>query len=527
MPNITEFDAGNLRLQPSEIGVESTAAAGRRIGVYGSQIAGSYERLGAEAGQTIRLAGDAAVEHMAHQEISAGAPSGAQLFADQLEKKDAAIKAIDPNDPHYGQKVELAVKQWRDEQLEPALDQFKQGFNTEKGQQWAENFIDRTRQTMFVHSTADVATAAGIGIHNSARTLVNTATSTVFRDPSMLDSQLDLVEHGLTGLVQSSPVKGTEAARIQSETTEKAKEQIVKSAIQGAIMRGAPWQQIANKYPDYVNGAEMKSFERAEVAQTKAIEANSRAAELEQRRLQAEDAKNSIAKINGDYLKTDPTSGHVTVGPGYFTALTELAIRNPQAGNEARTWINWGMKLNDRAAKAEKIVSDPAHLQDLGDRILDPDKPTTVNDTIRAETQGDLSHADGNRLRHLIDLRDKMPNDPTFKFATDQAKAQIEGGSPVSKLHAAGKYAAFMQDFMTEYMRERSLGTIPANALDLTDPNSLISQKLAPYKRSIGQTVKDNGGVGSRPAPAPATPAVAAPPKVPAGLNPNPPPASM
>lgn len=261
MPNISEFEVGNLAIHPSETGVESQAAAGRRLGAYGSQIAGSYERAGTEIGRGINTAED----YVAHQEISAGAASSVQLQADQLEKKDAAIKAIDPNDPHYGQKVEIAVKQWRDQSLEPALQDFSGQFITKKAQDWVQHYIDNTRESMFVHSTADIQQAAGVGIHNSAKTIVNTATNTVFQHPDMLASQIDLVDHGITGLVQSNPVKGIEAAKIQSETLESAKEQMVKAAVHGLIMKGGNWQAIANdpRYSQYVNGSEMAQFDKA------------------------------------------------------------------------------------------------------------------------------------------------------------------------------------------------------------------------------------------------------------------------
>lgn len=523
MPNITEFDAGNLSIRPSETGVEAFAAAGRRIGAFYNQTAGELTNAGARIGHGITEAGDIAVKYEDQKQISAGAASGAQLFADQLEKKDAAIKAIDPNDPHYGQKVEVAVKQWREEQLEPALQDFAGQFTTTAAKDWATRYVDNTRQTMFVHSTADIASAAGIGIHNAARTTVNTATTTVFRDPSMLDNQIDLVEHGITGLVQSNPVKGVDAARIQSDTMERAKEQMVKAAIQGTIMKGGNWQGIANKYPDYVNAAEMKQFEKAEQVQARASVANEKAIQLYSRQLAVEDGKQQVSKIVSDGVSVDD-AGNATIKPGYFPKLLELVAKNPEAAETAKTWFNWGEELNKRAGSGEKIRTDPGVMSTLGARVLDADHPLTEQDTIKAETdamQGKpgIAHKEGDQLRDLINKVKGVKNDYGFKIAMDGAKEIIEGGmGAAGKPEQAGKFGAFMQKFLDAYAKEDR----PANALDLNDEKSLIRQMIAPYAavNSMGPLIKANGGVGAPPAAAAPAPSPPKPKPIPAGLLP-------
>lgn len=261
MPNIQGYEApSGLGLTPTEIGVESTAAAGRRLGAYGNQIAEAKSQTGRLIGSAISDAGKVAVDYEDHREISAGAATGTQLFDSLTQSKDAAIKDIDPNDPLYGQKVDAAVKQWREEKLQPALDKFSQGFNTEKSQAWAQQFVDKTRDHMFVSSAADITSAAKIGITNSIRTIANTASNTAVQDPSSVPTQLDLVEHSIDGLVASSPVKGIASAAIKSEVLEKTREQIVKSGAVGAIQKSNDPERTAAewtaKYPQYINGQE-------------------------------------------------------------------------------------------------------------------------------------------------------------------------------------------------------------------------------------------------------------------------------
>jgi len=261
MPNIREFEAPQgLGLTPSDRGADATAAAARRVGSSYREIADAKQDLGARIGSTIRDVGDIAVKYEDHQQISAGAAHGAELFDSLTTSKDQAIKAIDPNDPAYGQKVEVALKQWRETELEPKLEKFRDGFTTENSQAWAERFVDNTRNHMFVSTAADMSTAAGIGIRNSVRTVANVASNTALNDPSSVPAQLDLVEHSINGMVDSSPIRGTAGAQVKTDVLERTKEQIVKAGAIGAIQKSNDPENTAAewtaKYPQYINGAE-------------------------------------------------------------------------------------------------------------------------------------------------------------------------------------------------------------------------------------------------------------------------------
>lgn len=503
MPNITEFNAGDLSIRPSETGVEALAAAGRRAGAFYNQEAEAIRRTGSELGRGLTEAGDVAVNYETHQQVSAGAATGAQLFSDQLEKKDAAIKAIDPNDPLYGQKVQTAVKQWREESLEPALQQFAGGFTTTEAQKWAQSFIDRTRDTMFVHSTADIQTAAGIGIHNSARTLVNTATATAFRDPTMLASQIDLVDHGVTGLVESNPVKGVEAGKVQSSVMEAAKEQIVKSAVQGAIMNGGNWKAIANdpRYSEYVNASEMAQFERAQRTQDRFAVAQQKSIELSNRQLATYNLETSVNDLYAKYHHVGPDGKEYFDAP-YGPELNDLIHKYHDAPN-ASNIIGEHLKHFEDIVnpRREAVTTDPAVSSALDANMFAEQGKTTEMDILKAENNHTLSTADANIKKQIIKLRDQMPSDPMFKYAVDGAKASIEGTTAGDKALAAGKFPAFMQSFMQEYLKERNAGTLKPNALDLNDENSLINQMIKPFslENNIGGFIKQNGGIGAPP----------------------------
>src|SRR5713226_3873429 len=93
MGKIAEYDAGQLALQPTEIGIESTAAAARRIGPF-------YRQMGSELGSAIRDTGDVAVKYAEHQEISHGAKNFAAMFDGLTQQWSQYQKDNpDPNDP--------------------------------------------------------------------------------------------------------------------------------------------------------------------------------------------------------------------------------------------------------------------------------------------------------------------------------------------------------------------------------------------------------------------------------------------
>jgi len=71
---------------------------------------------------------------------------------DDWNKTRNSIK--DPNTPGVAEK-------WLAEKLEPMLDNFKQGFTTQKSQEWAEQFTSHLRNHFYTKTSADMASLAG------------------------------------------------------------------------------------------------------------------------------------------------------------------------------------------------------------------------------------------------------------------------------------------------------------------------------------------------------------------------------
>lgn len=471
MPKIAELDVGNLGIRPTEVGVEATAGAARRIGTFYNQTAAAQEQTGHVLGGALKSAGDAAVAIEDHREISTGAAKGVELFANLIDSKDQAIKAIDPNDPAYGQKVKAAVAQWQEQTVEPALEQFSQSFNTEKSQAWAEHFIDQTRTHMSREGISDVANAAKQGVLNAHTELLNQASNTVLQNPSSLDSMIDLYQHSVKGMVSSSAVKGTDAAAIQTGLTEKGVQKLVKDATLGAILQSDDPEGTAadyiKRYPKYINGDEALQLGRAAATQNRSLKRDEKAMMDWNHTEQTRDAALKIDKVFSDNVSFDDT-GKANIKPGFFTDLNKAVAGNALAASGARTVAEWGRKqLEDKATS----VSDPAVHQALLDRFTSNNPPTDI-DILQAEAHGKLTTKDGSVMRELRKAIEERPiKSPIFNETMNGVKAAI-GTDPIGKV----KYTSFFQTFLPAYL------ALPpeqqAKALNMSDPTSLISQTM-------------------------------------------------
>src|SRR5262249_31295096 len=151
-----------------------------------------------------------AVDYISHREISQGAKESAQLTSDLTDRWNDAVKGADPNDPSVAGK-------FRDQTLEPALDKFKQAFTTEKGQAWAEGYVQRTRNHFFSTTTADMTKMAAQAVQQNTSQMVSTWTNTARKDPSAVPMLVQSAETDIASVVSTSPnIKGADARSISS-----------------------------------------------------------------------------------------------------------------------------------------------------------------------------------------------------------------------------------------------------------------------------------------------------------------------
>lgn len=398
MAKIETFDAGNLALQPTEVGVEAAAGAGRRLGAFYNQVGEATQRFGERAGQeiggAIRDAGQAAIDFEDHREISHGAATFATLTDNLTNQWNDAAKNADPNDPAVAAKFRETV-------LEPALEKFRDGFNTEKSQQFAESHIEQLRQHMFEKTSSDMSTLAGQAAKVNATQTVNTLSNTALNDPSALNFALKSFDTSVEGIVGSSPnLKGATAAAVRSEISEKGREQIVKSAALGAIMKTGelPAWTSDPQYSKYVNGIELKQLQQ--YAQT-VQRMGQNEARSQRQEADYNNKKDFNAKMYDLEASTLPQKAgdRPTLPSDYWDKLRALSI-HPGAALEPgrfKTMVQAGEALTDRLNKPEPLgpISHQTTM-DLLKRIRATDD-TRINDNgpiYDAYQQGKLNHQD-------------------------------------------------------------------------------------------------------------------------------------
>lgn len=498
-----QYDAGNVGLNPTEIGADATAAAARRIG-------SSYNQAGERLGNAIATVGKQAEDYMAHREISQGAADFAAKQQQLTEQWNETAKNADPNDPTVGKKF-IA------ESVEPELQKFSDSFSTEAGQRWAESHIDALREHMFTKTTADMSTLAGIAAKTNVEKTVNALSSTAASDPSSLDFTLKTAESSISGIASSSPnLDATAKASVQSELLQKAKEQIVKSAVAGMITKNpnVDLTAIQQKYGEYINGAEMKQFQKAAQVQAKTMALYEKQATVAQKQMADLQVHTGAAKVMTDNVTFDPTTGQPIVDPNYFKQVLELAKNNPNApsaAETARTMLSWGESQQN---KGSKPVDDPATKTDLMDRMFSPDKPTTTIDLMKVRAEGKISDHTFQAYHGLVQQLEQEPlKGEIWKTTAAAAKAQLVRTDIMGDKVGADQYAAFMQNFLPQYQAKARAGTLPPNALDLTDPKSMISQAIQPYRVSMQDRLRaQSESPATAAAPSPGAPAPEKPP---------------
>lgn len=508
MANITSYKAPDLALHPSETGINAIEGAARRGGAFFNTIADDLSATGQRIGSTIRDAGDVALQSITHQQISKGAATGTEMAADIDSEWNEVAKNADPNDPTVRQK-------FLEQKVEPRLQEFLDGFSTEDSQKFAEQFVDRLRNHLSTKTAADMSTLAGEAIKVNVAKTVNSLGSMVANDPSSLSFALDSVDHTITAKIGSSPTLDAEtAARVHGSVLQEAKQNIVKAAVVGMITKNpnVDLDAIQQKYGEYINGTEMRMFQKAAQTQAKANALVEKQAAIAQRQIDDQNVHAAATKTMTDNVTFDQ-NGQPIVDKKFFEQALDIAKKYPNAPAAAetvRTMFNWGEAQQNKEAK---VVDDPTVKSDLMTRMFSPDKATTTLDLMKARAEGKISDHTFQSLHGLVTELEQSPiKGPVWQDTISAVKGELvlsNVGLPGKDIAGEVNYANWAQTFIPKYLAMSRAGTLPPNALDVKDPNSMISQSMAPYKRTVAQRAQDYmsslGGMGGSPAAAPPT----------------------
>lgn len=479
MPNIQGFDTPDLTLRPSETGVEATAGAARRIGAFYNQAGDAINSTGQRVASTIKDVGTAVEDYETHREVSTGSKTFADMQLGLTQQWQNALKGANPNDPSVAAKFRETV-------LEPALEQFKGSFGTERAQNWAEAKADALRQHMDNTTASDMSTMAGIAVHDNLRSVANSMSNTAMLDPASVGHLLADADHSVGGIVASSPnLNATDAARVRSEVSAQTKAAIVKAGAIGAIQKSGDPEKTADewtrKYPDFINGEEARALAGNARQQIRArnydFETN--------RRREKEVAQDQSAEKTQQYLidvrskdpriASDPTAVKILNDTGLTKTdknnLLNYVDRQMKPETDSRisqqTFVGLLRDLRDPTADPDKVMQ-----QAWDARLMDPGKP------------GSMTEHDFNQVRQEIVAR-KTPEGAALERDRGQFFKQYTGsilgaaaatynpqiGDP--KLYNAEQDARRMEGMLRQKGLDPHLAYDPASEYFLGRPERL------------------------------------------------------
>lgn len=478
--------------------MESQARAAYRVGALGRQQAEDLNEIGTRVGRGVVAAGDAANAYIAHREINTGAANAADftLNHNQAWNDFATGKDIDPNDPHHDDILNArvnnprAAQQWIQQNLEPDLQKFRDGFLTEKGQEWADHFANTYREHAAIKGAADMSAMAADRVAANIEKTSNTLAVASFQDPRTLGDNFTLLSHSIEGNVSSSPtIQPEHAARIRSEVTIHAEEKLVQSAIQGSIMQGGDWRQIANdpRFSPYVKPGENAQFAKMEETRRKQDAVLSR----QQALLEKQNAEaNAHASLNQSWSRNvhyDSATGRAVIDPALIQDAIKVPFENPNAPDAvalSRATIDWA---ESRQHGVDAPANDPDTMKGLNELLYRPGASETdtkiailqaaTNKKLMPDTTKDY-------LELNTALHQGAIKDPVYEAAMKSAE-QIIG----TDIEGKKRFADFAFHFMQQYLDARKTGALTPDAMTITKPdgtydeNSLIYKAMKQYMR--------------------------------------------
>lgn len=495
MAEIAQFEAKNVDLRPSEIGVEATAAAARRIGA-------SYRQAGANLGGGLAAIGQVADDYATHQDISHGLVAKAGLIADFTQKWNETAKNADPNDP-------TVAKKFLNEVVQPSLDKFQGSFATSKGQQWAEGQSATMLDHFFQKTSADMSTLAGqAAVTNSVRQ-INTYATIASNDPSSLKFAMDNWKQAVEAISTTAPNLTPEAAgRVKTELLQRGLEQIVKSGIQAAIEKNPDAGLKLSKDPElapYIKPDEVRQFENYTRQMARVNASEDRAARV-QRDYEAKNEFNRQANELEISTMPEQAGDPPQLPKDYYDkvkALSKLPGASLEPGR-IKTMVENGERITARLDKAEPLgpVSHQTTI-DLLNRIraTDPSRLTSNDDIYKAYADGKLNNTD---FKFLQQEYQQMRTPEGQALAQDRARffkqyaGTIAGRSYDPVTGSPKLYAAEMDARRREHDLQAK-GEDPHQLYDPASPNFLGKPAtLSKYQGSMQEDLDAKAAAATR-----------------------------
>ncbi len=494
MPNIVQYTSPVDRVNPSNVGTEAYQRAGYMLGREGNEQAQMIDQAGRSqevgldqigaglqgAGREFNALHKVAQRHQTQQEILNGSAQLAGMADNLNTQYNTMATNAAPNDTSVSSDFRTNI-------LQPALDKFVGGFQTEKGKEWATERATRLAMH-FYHTTAadDMRRAGDAAITNLSETQDQLA-ATAYKNPDFGDHALAEAPAIVQGMVEHSGMDPADAAKFTTERLAHMQGEIALNTIRGAIdqnpeaglalLNSGKYDKFLppnalptmTKYAEHAAHMGAMASHAETVFQTKQQDDNVKAAALS--------LQQSTETPNGEMLPPDYMTNLHKIGkmPGAERSFSLL-----------RSMAQFGQKLllaQERAQKLEAGGATPAELRQARMQHTDP---TTMDQVLWDVETGTMSHGailgmagKGLSASDAQWLSTLVPNAKatgargelvSLAGVLASAKTALTGPDPASR--TPGSMAAYgrAQAFIVAAFRRGLAAGIPA--VKLTDPKS-------------------------------------------------------
>lgn len=222
--NIAQYTSPVDEIKPSEIGADALAQAGRRIGAEYRQTGQDYKQaIDSSLGPVANIID----QHDTMDEISHGGAALAAMHNNFTTQWNKMASQANPNDTSI-------QGTFLNDTVEPQLQQFQDGFQTTKGQQWAFDRANEMRTHYGETTSADMSTRAGESRVLNATSQLNQLTSAAYKDPRSADLSMKQIDAVYDGAAENSQglLSTAEIGKLKTLTYD-AKNELLKSAVKG------------------------------------------------------------------------------------------------------------------------------------------------------------------------------------------------------------------------------------------------------------------------------------------------------
>lgn len=490
MPNIRLFDSA-ADLQPTGRAASAAARAGNAEDA-------AFTSIGKDVGQGISDLGGAYVKFKTNQDISQGLAQKAQILDNLTTAWDVTIKNADPND-------HATAERFREEQIQPLLDQWSTSFSTEEGKSWATEQVGQMRQHFFEKTAADQSLMAGQAVVQNIHDFTTGMSNTVMQDPSALNMALGTADAGVEAMLAADPnITPKQAVSIRGELRDNMRQEIAKSAFIGAA-RAAPDQAMASladpngPFKHLLDGTTQnqmfgfaESIKRAQVA-------DARAAKADVEKTQKDNFDRSATALQVSVFQPD---GSIAVPPNFHQQLNELALMPGSDPSQIRALGDAAARATEASINGTYQKTDNPTWQGLASRIGQPAgsaQALTHTQVDQAYAAGKLSNSDWRFLNQSVNTT----SDPAMTAAMRDINQALERNKALvtksnlysGKLDQSGDqlYDDLHFDTFQRFQALQAQGMSATEAAKvITDPRNPqgIQANLAPYQTNNKQGLK-------------------------------------